>query len=341
MAEPNRMSKYERSIEDEGWVSSIYGLGIQVNAPLSGGIPVGKKSDVEIDVAIELGPFPDWLGQTLQSGSRQSQYQCEYQNKDGTPIYVLDELDGEFFHLQYERIEFVLTRQGDFIWGQWSEPLTWDDASLFVLGPVLGLALRLRGSLCLHSSSIAITDKAFAIIGPSGAGKSTTAAALLERGYCLLGDDILPLHFSEAGIFAIPGYPRLRLWPTSVEALKTRSLADCPPLSSNHTKRAQDIISTQFISEPMPLKAIYVLDWASKAEKPYIEPLDKLPGWQALCSNIYRPEWQNATQRQQEFLLMGNLLKQVPLRHLRGYRVLDRLEELCETIVADFKMLEM
>ena len=51
-----------------------------------------------------------------------------------------------------------------------------------VVGSVMGCALRLQGIPCLHSSVIAVDNRAIAIIGAKGAGKSTTAAALAQRG---------------------------------------------------------------------------------------------------------------------------------------------------------------
>ncbi|NJM24074.1 MAG: AAA family ATPase [Richelia sp. SM1_7_0] len=75
---------------------------------------------------------------------------------------------------------------------------------------MLGTALRLQGKICLHSSVIAVDNRAIAIIGASCAGKSTTAAALAKRGYPILASDIAVLY--DCGAFKVqPGYPRLRL----------------------------------------------------------------------------------------------------------------------------------
>jgi hypothetical protein len=81
------------------------------------------------------------------------------------------------------------------------------------LGPVLVLALALRGTFCLHASAVASEQGAMLVLGESGAGKSTLAAHLTSAGGTLasLTDDVTPFVASAAGVEVRPHFPQLKL----------------------------------------------------------------------------------------------------------------------------------
>ena len=74
------------------------------------------------------------------------------------------------------------------------------------------------------------------ICGDAGFGKSTTAAALALRGIPVCSEDIVPLAESHGQFEIIPGYPRVCLWPDSVEML-LGSQSALPLLTSTWEKR--------------------------------------------------------------------------------------------------------
>ena len=81
-----------------------------------------------------------------------------------------------------------------------------------LLGPVLVLALALRGTWSLHASAAIYDDKLVLFLGESGQGKSTLAAYLAdEAGWRLAADDILPVTISSGGVTAWPHFPQLKL----------------------------------------------------------------------------------------------------------------------------------
>src|SRR6185437_2076265 len=104
-------------------------------------------------------------------------------------------------------------------WAAWREPLTLEDTSTYLLGPVMGFVMLLRGVVCLHASAVAIGEGAIALVGPAGSGKSTTAAAFAERGYRVLAEDVVTLDDRGYRFLLQPGYPCIRLWPAAVKAL--------------------------------------------------------------------------------------------------------------------------
>ena len=74
---------------------------------------------------------------------------------------------------------------------QWADALTDADAASYLAGYVLAFVLRLRGSVPLHASAVAIDGRALLFVGDSWAGKSSTAAAFSILGYPVLADDIV------------------------------------------------------------------------------------------------------------------------------------------------------
>lgn len=90
----------------------------------------------------------------------------------------------------------------------------------YFFGSIVGALLYQRQVLVLHASCINTSKGAVLFAGHSGYGKSTLAAALVNRGYQLLSDDITAIELNETGMpFAQPGIPSSRLWADAVEKL--------------------------------------------------------------------------------------------------------------------------
>ena len=142
-------------------------------------------------------------------------------NEVGEPAFKVWKADeGKSLHLKYcDGVQFWLEREGEQVWVQWPDSSSLEDAATYLLGPVMGLVLRLRGVPCLHASAVIIENHAVAFVGDEGAGKSTTAAAFARRGHAVLSDDIVALIEQDSAIHVRPAYPYLSLWPESVRML--------------------------------------------------------------------------------------------------------------------------
>ena len=163
---------------------SIYGLEVLANRP----IPTVPHSPIKTaDVRVSFGVLPDWLDR-LQPHEVETTYVADYTNEAGNPAFVFAKLHGgEFYRFSYaDNTEFVVDQRGREIWTTWPEPLTLEDTATYLLGPVMGFVLLLRGLVSLHASAIVVDDAAIAFVGPAGAGKSTTAAAFSARGFSVL-----------------------------------------------------------------------------------------------------------------------------------------------------------
>ena len=67
--------------------------------------------------------------------------------------------DGQYYKFCYaDETEFVVDKAGTEVWAAWREPLTLEDTATYLLGPVMGFVMLLRGVVCLHASAVAIGD---------------------------------------------------------------------------------------------------------------------------------------------------------------------------------------
>ncbi len=81
-----------------------------------------------------------------------------------------------------------------------------------LLGPVIVLALALRGTWSLHASAAIYKEALILFLGESGQGKSTLSGYLAnEAGWRLAADDILPVTIGSDGVVAWPRFPQLKL----------------------------------------------------------------------------------------------------------------------------------
>ena len=153
--------------------------------------------------------------------------------------------------------DFIISPDGRDIrcagWKQDGGELNETDRQI-LLGPVLVLALALRGTWSMHASAAIFNDNLLLFLGKSGQGKSTLAGYLsAEAGWRLAADDILPVTISSARMLAWPHFPQLKL------------PADAQPWLG--------------LPEQLPIRKVCVLVDASVDEMP---ALQRLPASQAI-----------------------------------------------------------
>lgn len=319
---------------------SIYNLGIAANRAIPG---VPPSSIDSIDVRISFGSLPAWA-KKLDCGERQLSYTSEHTDNSGEPLlHVFRLLDGRYHYFRYaDQTEFLVDNSGREIWGCWPEALTIEDAATYLLGPILGFVLLLRGTVCLHSSAVVVDSQAIALIGPAGSGKSTTSAAFSSRGFRILSEDVVTLDDRSDHFLVRPSYPCIRLWPASVKALYGTE-SHLPKLTPNWDKRYLDLSSGpgQFERQTRPLSAIYVLgDRRYEAAAPFVEPLDHANALLSLIANTYTNYLMDTRMRARQFDLLTRVLANVPVRKVTPHADADRLQELCDCICADFASLK-
>jgi hypothetical protein len=318
---------------------SIYGLNVFSSAPIPGVTALPKA--LEADVRVTFQSIPQLDAGAMKRAK--NWYAGFWRDGKGEPCLKVWRIgDGCCFRLRYyDGTEFFVSESGSEIWATWPENLTLEDTATYLLGPIFGFLLRLRGMTCLHASAIAVDGRAIALIGPAGAGKSTTVAAFAQQGYPALSEDVVALCDRGDSFFVQPGYPLIRLWPESVQALFGSKDA-LPPLTPNWDKRYLDLTQDgfSFQRQPLPLAALYILDRRiNDPAAPSVEGIPSHTGLIELVANSYTNYMLDQRMRAREFDLLGRLVNNMPLRKLKPHSDPARLPELCRFILDDFRSL--
>jgi hypothetical protein len=316
----------------------VYGLRILSNLPLPS-LAISKDSG-QIDLTIHLKEQHEF---TSRFSSNPSQIIYTRTNPNGNgemEIQVATFEDGKYVGFFYQDgAKFFLERNGCEIWADWPDTYTLEDACTYLMGPVMAYALRLRGIVCLHASSVAVDGHALAILGSPGAGKSTTAAGFAKLGFPVLSDDIVVLMEQSARFFAQPGYPRINMWSDSVRSLFGSEDA-LPLITSTWSKRylPLDQNGHRFQAAPLPLGAIYLLDY--RGPKVAIPEMEDITGSEAMISLVahtYINYLLRGEMRRFEFEVLKRLTAEVPVRRVRPTGDPSMVFDLCETLARDAK----
>ena len=314
---------------------SIYDFSISANRAIPG---VPSSPTDAIDLSIHFGSLPAWARE-LDPSNYQLSYTSEHTDNSGQPLlHVFHLLDGAFHYFRYaDGTEFLIDNAGCEIWNCWREPLTIEDATTYLLGPVFGYVLLLRGVVCLHASAVVVDNEVIALVGPAGSGKSTTAAAFSSRGFSIIAEDVVTLDDRDDEFLVRPSYPCIRLWPASVKALYGTE-SHLPRLTPNWDKRYLALTREKFGREPLPLSAVYVLGERSHAAAaPFIEQLDRAEALLSLIANTYTNYLMDKTMQARQFDLLTRVLQTVPVRKITPHSDPARIGSLCRTIIEDFE----
>jgi hypothetical protein len=319
----------------------FFGQRIRSNLPLPGVSPANSCRD-DCDVDLHIG-IPQQFGRENSSGSEQLMYASAETNAAGEPVLrILTVAHGEFIRLAYEDgTKFWLDRNRQNVWVTWPATSSLENAVSYLLGPVLGLVLRLRGVTCLHASAVAFEDRGVAFVGAPGAGKSTTAAAFAREGCGILSDDIVALAENEGAFQVMPGYPYLCLWPESVKMLYD-SPKELPRIIPDGEKRRLDLGNqgTQFERRPLKLGAIYVLEERRADPAPYVEIPRAKAALLSLVADTYANKILDRDLRAREFEVLSRLVETVPIRRVYSHTDASRISDLCRVVREDFAKLK-
>lgn len=175
------------------------------------------------------------------------------------------------------------------------------DVTPFVMGTGFGILLHQRGLMVLHAASVVVGDKAVLFCGPSGAGKSTMVAALAQRGFPFVSDDVCIVDFEADGTPVVrPDGRLIRLWGLAVERLS---------LGERRLDAVRPSIAKFYVapeaSARLPryeVAAVYRLRVACPTEHPRIARANVAEAAVSLRHSAYRPRYISAAgQYQRQF----------------------------------------
>lgn len=220
------------------------------------------------DVAIRRRPVPATLEDSSASG----------------PTW---QIAGERFLLRIPGVARFLLSAGREIAFEPEANADIGDIPIFILGTVFGILLHQREQIVLHASAVRVSGRAVLFCGASGAGKSTLAAALVQRGYPLVTDDICNVSIAEGKAPTVHSDGRqLKLWALAISRLE---------LAERRSDRVRAKLEKfyvepgEVVSAPHPLGAVYALREARPPHSPGIERPNVVDAALILRRNAYRP----------------------------------------------------
>lgn len=314
-----------------------YGLEVNSSSPIRA-LEFAASHSEKFDLRFESGPEPDWVRFLLSlPGKIVTRRQPPAEDLD--PAFILTQYgQEEGYELAYsDGTRFVVDGAAQRVWGTCRPPVTHEELEVFLLGPVMGFLFRRRQITCLHSSGFELHGQAVCLCGETGLGKSTTAAALALRGLPVVAEDIVALEEAKGHFLAVPGYPRVCLWPESVQML-LGSEEVLPLIAAGWEKRylPLDGQRAKFAGGALPLGVVYLFaDRVEDAGAPRIEKLSRREALLLLVENTYMNWLLNREQRAAEFETLGRLVEQVPVRRIVAHASAEKCPELCELILQD------
>lgn len=211
------------------------------------------------------------------------------------------------------------------------QPIEDETLAGWVTGIFMSVVLRQRGYVVLHASAIARDGEAVAFLGRAGQGKSTMAEFGRSQGYDVLTDDVLAVRVEDGQAWAYPSYPYIRLRNNARQF--AADYDDLPTLDWKDGRRVRRLDGAP--TDRVRLLRIYVLEGAAEA----VESVAPLSGAEAVLNVIPHarskdllsdPPYPGRLVEQ-----LGDLLRAVPIAHLRRVRSLDRLPQLLATVEED------
>lgn len=310
---------------------ALYGLIVRSDRAL-GGLEAAPIGAAPVDVTIALGagarPAADWTSAAVHYRGPDT--------ADGTPSVEVRRSENAGFWFRYpDGTEFTLDREGTRVAAWWAAASTLEDTATYLLGPVLGFALRLRGVLALHASAVLIDGRAVALVGPSGAGKSTTAAAFAAAGVPVLADDVLAVRMVGDDAMAFPSYRVLRLWEES-EHMLFGTVGALPRLTPTWDKRALPLGEDfPFHRSPAPLGDVFLLAPRALDETaPLVTPVPRGEALMELVLNTYANYLQDDRMRADELRALEGMLRGRRVRRLVPHADPARLTALVDAVCA-------
>ena len=317
----------------------IYGLGFQFNTQLDALADLPKCGNVDVYVDMVHGPALELSKADLVAEEFYVSVHCD---GDGVPEFRASYLsEDRIIRVTYsDGVVFDLDTRGQRITVFALPDQLFEELAPALLGPVMGMFLRIRGITCLHASAVEIDGQAIGLVGESGAGKSTTAAAFAVLGNSVLTDDVLALTDDDCNFLVQPAYPRIRLWPESVAGL-FGSVDVLPRMMPGWDKRFLSLQRPGFCfqSKPLPLAALYFLGPRCDVHTDIvIESVSPAKALMMLVSESFATNFQDKSKRAAEFNLLSRLVIAVPLRRVSAPNDLKGMNYLCSAISQDLSL---
>lgn len=313
---------------------SAFGLTLELDRPIPTLAPCEPDAPPDVVCELQLVDQPS----AFVEPAGQPWYESEWRDDaTGAPGLVIYQCRGAFIVRYSDGTEFTVSDSGDRVVGRYSPTCDPADVVCYLMGPVIGFLLRLRGVVSLHASAIQVGGTAVALVGDACAGKSTTAAQFARMGYRVVTEDIAALSLDAGAIAVRSGCAEVALRPDAV-ALLFGSADALPRFSESWEKRRLDLAATgAFEPGSVPLGAIYLLTNRRTPSGPNIEDISSGQAIVELLANVYGNRLLHRELRLRELDTIHHVAGAVPVKVATTGGEGQLLERFCNVILEDVR----
>ena len=290
---------------------AAYGLHVRSTVVMPFARPWDSPAD-DPDVMVRLGRTPEALPDAI--GRKPGLWE----NAAGVFLQTIDGV-----------ARYLVTNGRDVL----VEPRGGDESAIgsFLSTSIFGAVLQQRGVMAFHAGSVTADGGAVLFLGGSGIGKSSLAAALHDRGYDLLADDVTGVVLDRGAHrpVALPSLPCFRLRPDMLDATRHVDARDrVRPGIEKYLAPA-----TRFHAAPLPVRAACVLTIHNRPDV-RVEPAPPAGAFKQLSRHTYRKLLLHGHgQQMTHFRVLTAMARSVPLARVTRPAVPCRLDLLANRIM--------
>lgn len=300
--------------QPDATVYRLYNLSIASNVPFSLQL---KESNQKPDINLIWEVNPEVVQMVLDN--KNGIYSSPYKS-NGQSIVTLYQFKNTYIMRCTNAADFYIASDG--VTGYLAGEDLFSLAEVFFAGAVTSFLLETRKTPVLHASSVVKDHLAVAFLSNSGNGKSTLAAYLIQAGWSLLTDDILPLDLLQGAVYGCSGYPIMKLFPDQAKFL-CEDIGKLKPVSEGSSKLRVWVGEDgkgSFCQQDQPLSRIYILSrqdpavWGTRVE---ISPISPRDGVIELLRYSFSARVVDALNlRKDRFDFFSQVVQKIPLRRI-------------------------
>jgi hypothetical protein len=180
--------------------------------------------------------------------------------------------------------------------------------------------LALTPTRCvLHASAVLDRGGVIGFAGQTGSGKSTLSAAASQAGAQLMCDDALVIEERRDGIYVVPMYGAVRLWPDSLRTLFDDDAERFPTAAHYNHKRIVKLAETAHSPSAARLRVLCIV--AAKAQlkrarRVTVQRLSPRDALMRLTPVAFHLDVENRNELQGSFERLATLAERVPIVEL-------------------------
>jgi len=291
------------------------------------------RSDIKLkNIPYSDGNGTDYILKTLKKSHIDKDFEVYHQIKFNGRPWASFLRNGKKLALSFHKFaDFSIDRNEEIIYSYIKPGTTPNTFTHLFADHVIPNILTLSENIIFHSSTVKIADFAVSFLAPSGSGKSTLAAFFGLKNQRLIADDSILVKNIQNSYMAVPSYPGIRLWPSSVEILFDNhpELNDVSQYNDKKVIKCNNgLIKAE--NKPTRLKAIYILD---AAESTFIEELSPSESFAFLIKNLYRFDFEDRKKNEYEFRFLIEMINNLEVYKLNYSHDAGSLEKAYDLVI--------